>query len=724
MVNFLTKIIVTHCSLSKRNSVRCVLLAALLLAFTAVGEARAEPLTHTLEITLRPDEAMLTGVADLDVSRYAGARASVLLAQKAAVSVLQVDNHDAQYERDGRSISLDIPKGASTLHMEYACRFADPVEEQPASMDNPGFGVMGSITDKGAFLLSGSDWYPWLPEHGAHYALTVRAPLGMYAVTTGGLMGHADLQNESLSRWDAWSPEDRLPLAAGRWTVRRNDDGPVPVLTYFSRQNEPLSARYLEAASRHLAFFSKLHGAYPFPQFSVVENYFPTGYGFPGFTLLGGRVLALPFIPETSLRHEVAHCWWGNGVLVDWESGNWCEGLTTYVADYLSKEFESPAAALEYRIKNLRNYALVVPPDKDFALDAFTSRSSPATQAVGYGKAMYVFHMLRRRVGDEQFWQTLRQFYADHLFRLTSWADFQQAFAAPELLGQDEAARFFAQWVDRPGAARLSLRATSAKADGGWRVEASVSQQTPGYDLTVPVVVEAATGEKNATVSLAADAERGETVIETTGEPLRMAADPEADIFRRLAPEEVPATVNRLKGSEHLVAVMAKSLPPEARELARWVLISISQETATILAEDAAAHNMPKIAGADMLFFGMPESPELRALVSQTHAGAMYLKGEGLPGAVVPAEADTVFFVDKRAAEDGAVNGAGNGTGELPVTAVIAADGELIPDAYATAARKITHYGTYSYLVFAGGDNLDKGVWPVRTSPMTVQLKE
>ncbi|QJT09151.1 M1 family metallopeptidase [Oceanidesulfovibrio marinus] len=698
-----------------------ILFVALLLVPAVAIEVRAEAPSHTLEIALRPDEAMLTGVADLDVSRYAGARATVLLAQKAAISVMRVDGNNAQYERDGRSLSVDIPKGASSLYIEYACRFDDPVEEQPASMDNPGFGVMGSITDKGAFLLPGSDWYPWLPEHGAHYALTVRAPLGMYAVTTGGLMGHADLQDESLSRWDAWSPEDRLPLAAGWWTMRRNDDGPVPVLTYFTRQNEPLSARYLEATSRHVAFFSKLHGAYPFPQFSVVENYFPTGYGFPGFTLLGGRVLALPFIPETSLRHEVAHCWWGNGVLVDWERGNWCEGLTTYVADYLSKELESQAAALEYRIKNLRNYALVVPPDKDFALDAFTSRTSPATQAVGYGKAMYVFHMLRRRVGDEAFWQTLRQFYADHLFQLTSWSDFQQAFAAPELLGPDGAARFFAQWVDRPGAARLALSAKSAKSDGGWRVETGVSQQKPGYDLTVPVVVETADGKTNATITLPADGDRGEAVLETKAEPLRAEADPEANIFRRLAPEEVPATVNRLKGSENLVAILAESLPPEARKLAQWVLVSLSQGRAVILAEDEAVQDMQKTAGEDVLFFGMPESPELRALISQTHAGAVYLMGEGLPGAAVPAEADTVFFVDKR---DGADNATVNAAGELPVTAMLAAGGELIPDAFTTAARKITHYGTYSYLVFAGGDNLGKGVWPVRISPMTVQLKE
>jgi hypothetical protein len=33
-------------------------------------------------------------------------------------------------------------------------------------------------------------------------------------------------------------------------------------------------------------------------------------------------------------------------------------------------------------------------------------------------------------------------------------------------------------------------------------------------------------------------------------------------------------------------------------------------------------------------------------------------------------------------------------------------------------ARKITHYGKYSYLAFQSGNNRDKGVWAVEKSPL------
>jgi hypothetical protein len=76
----------------------------------------------------------------------------------------------------------------------------------------------------------------------------------------------------------------------------------------------------------------------------------------PSFTLLGDQVIRLPFILDTSYGHEILHNWWGNGVFVDIARGNWCEGLTTYGADYLYKEQQSEAEARDYRRTSLQGY--------------------------------------------------------------------------------------------------------------------------------------------------------------------------------------------------------------------------------------------------------------------------------------------------------------------------------------------------------------------------------
>ena len=103
--------------------------------------------------------------------------------------------------------------------------------------------------------------------------------------------------------------------------MRERREGPLVAQTYFTSANQDLAPAYLDAVIRYLKLYSELFGPYPFPKFAVVENFFPTGYGFPSYTLLGSTILRLPFILSTSLGHEIAHCWWGNGVQVDYESG-------------------------------------------------------------------------------------------------------------------------------------------------------------------------------------------------------------------------------------------------------------------------------------------------------------------------------------------------------------------------------------------------------------------
>jgi hypothetical protein len=163
----------------------------------------------------------------------------------------------------------------------------------------------------------------------------------------------------------------------------------------------------------------------------------------PNLTYLGRDVIKLPFIRATSLGHEVLHNWWGNGVYPDWQTGNWSEGLTTFLADYAYKEDEGERAAREMRLGWLRDYA-AVPADADTPLKDFTSRQHGIASIIGYNKAAMVFLMLRDRIGREAFERGLRLFWERHRFKTASWADLEQAFSAAA--GESQSA-FFRQWV-------------------------------------------------------------------------------------------------------------------------------------------------------------------------------------------------------------------------------------------------------------------------------------
>jgi len=104
------------------------------------------------------------------------------------------------------------------------------------------------------------------------------------------------------------------------------------------------------------------------------------------------------------------------------DHGNWCEGLTTYLADHRYEEQKGKGS--EYRKQLLVNYAAYVNEKNETTLREFPEQVGPCFRVPsGYGKSAMVFHMLRTMTGDEQFFAALKQFIAEQQFRTASWDD-------------------------------------------------------------------------------------------------------------------------------------------------------------------------------------------------------------------------------------------------------------------------------------------------------------
>jgi hypothetical protein len=352
---------------------------------------------------------------------------ALALSRNAAVENVAAGKKDLAFTFAGGTLRVALPPdlpggGVLSLTVSYRASFRDHVPEDPVNTEDPSYGVRATIREKGTFLSNSAGWYPEIPGSRPVFRIRVEGPAGYEAVTAGRLVRRETEGPFTRSEWETRMPLGGLSLSAGPYRVREEAAGETKLYTYFYPGSDALSETYLAAAARYLALYRELFGPYPFEKFAVVENFFPTGYGFPSYTLLGSTVVRLPFIVKTSLGHEVAHSWWGNGVRVDYQKGNWSEGLTTYVADYLYKERASVEEGREYRRKMLRDYATLVTPGEDFPLRSFTSRDSPASRAVGYGKGAMVFHMARRLAGEDAFWKGMREVVREKMFREASWA--------------------------------------------------------------------------------------------------------------------------------------------------------------------------------------------------------------------------------------------------------------------------------------------------------------
>jgi aminopeptidase N len=670
-----------------------------------VASAAALEVEHRLEIELLPAAHMLTGRDALHIR--VDDRRKLVFALSDSVAQLRVDvdgkPRTFKFTNSELEVPLEPDERDRTLEVviTYEASFNDPVPTAPLNTDNPGFGVTASITPAGTFLLAGAGWYPDLIDGKDTFPLLrVKAPEGVLAVTSGLSLGHATRDGATFSEWRIDKPLRGLALSAAAYGVQERKIGDIVAATYFLPHSQDLSAAYLDAVAAYLELYSELFGPYPFPKFAVVENFFPTGYGFPSYTLLGSTVLRLPFIRSTSLGHEIAHCWWGNGVFVDYEQGNWSEGLTTYVSDYLYKERESAAAAKDYRLQALRNFTTLVTPAKDFPLSRFTGRVDTATQAVGYDKGMMVFHMLRKAIGEEAFWGALRDVYRERLFQTTAWDDLRRAF---EKRAQRSLEAFFDQWVNRKGAPRIYLAEVRRdRATDGWKVTGRLAQEKPFFHAEFDLAVDG--DDRHVFRRVALSAESTSFEVAAASEPAQIVVDPDFDVLRRLDPSEIPPTVNALKSSASSLLVVCDTAAGGGQKVADTLVETLGLKNYVIAPETQVAENRFK--GQDVILVGYPRATEWLTTVP----AFLRLNKEGFSfGGEPGSNLGEVFFgVFANPYDPGRVLAV-----LLPIDS---------PEA-ASLAAKIPHYGRYSYLIFREGRNRDKGTWEPADSPLRHRWK-
>ena len=594
-----------------------------------------------------------------------------------------------------RQHTIDPPAGGwpttTAVEIEYAGAIYDSLQAPDVAYAR-GFEITAGLIDpRGAFLTSESFWVPWTSEERFTFRLRTELRDGWHSMSQGTRVEHTTDDGVNISVWEETHPQELVYLVAGPYVIRERMHGDVALYTYtYGNTSEDLANTYLEGADRYLDLYGEMYGPYPFEKWAMVENWWQTGFGMPSFTLLGDRVIRLPFIVNTSYGHEILHCWWGNGVYVAYEHGNWSEGLTAYGADYLYKTWESEASAREHRRNQLVGYLdFASQPGRDFPLSEFTERRDFGTQAIGYGKAMMVFHMLERELGSADFQAGLQHFYSTHTFEPSSWQDLEDSF---EHVSGRELDTWFEQWVQWTGAPELELGLPEREDDGTWTVR--LTQSEPAYELVVPVRV--TTPERSFVVDI--DMSTTDHLVVLPADATHVAVDPDWHLFRRVHREEIPPTLSQGLGAERSLVVIGSDQP--------WIMAdalrSLAQEWAAnqdMVIVDEAELDPAQIGDRGLFLFGRGKWTE-RALEAATRAF-----GEE-PAQLVEAidrERDSLVYV-VRDPDDG----------ERAWTVFLPEDAQVC----AAIGRKIPHYSKYSWLRFDERENVGKGTWTVFDSPL------
>ncbi|RUM33375.1 MAG: hypothetical protein DSY58_09285 [Desulfobulbus sp.] len=531
-----------------------------------------------------------------------------------------------------------------------------------------GHGADNLITPKG-IALTGL-WHP-IPDRDIVFSLKAELPAGFSGITEANRLTIQTTGHKRILRASAPQPLRSINFAAGPYRVHSRKVGATTLYTYFFAEDAKLSREYLRQAERYIRYYEQLIGPFPYERYSLVENRLPTGYGMPGFTLLGQAVIRLPFIKDTSLGHEILHSWFGNSLQND-DSGNWCEGLTTSLADlhFAGKQ----GRAKWYRKNQILRYQALIHKDNlitlaDFQHGGDSQPMARKMRAIGYDKGSMFFHMLRREVGDKAFFKTLKLLYKKYKFTRVGWAEIETLFSREA--GQD-LTRFFGQWLLRNDIPDISIRDINIEQDNGSSIVSFtlVQKNKHPYLLKIPIIIETLNGSSRQIIQVTSQNEKIDLLVDSL--PTALHLDPEYDLMRTLTSKELPPAWIRFLGAEQKTVVLPGT---SALEPYLPLMATLEQQGCKLVPADEIKNS--DLNHGSFVFLG--ESRHIQGLFAQTE------------------HAPRGFTLDVR----------NNPLARGEVMVLISSESS---QETSKIVHKLNHYGKYSFLHFLDGKIREKKI--------------
>ena len=274
---------------------------------------------------------------------------------------------------------------------------------------------------------------------------------------------------------------------------------PAPPLTLNVIANPRQAGRgraFADRAASIIEFYGSLIGEAPYPSFTLAltESELPGGHSPAYFAILNQPLPLTPVVWRNDpvafegygpyfLAHEIAHQWWGQAV-----------GWKNYHEQWLSEGFSQYFAALyaardrgdevfRSMLRQMRRWAIEQSDQGPVYLGyrlGHIRNDGRVFRALVYNKGAMVLHMLRQMLGDDRFFDGIRQFYGTWKFRKAGTDDFR---AAMEKAAGVDLKAFFDGWIYSSAVPELQF--TSTVAPG----EARVRFEHRGAILPTPVTV-------------------------------------------------------------------------------------------------------------------------------------------------------------------------------------------------------------------------------------------
>ncbi|KAA9333790.1 M1 family metallopeptidase [Adhaeribacter soli] len=430
-----------------------------------------------------------------------------------------------------------------------------------------------------------SCWFPTIdsPNEKMTQELYITIEKNFKTLSNGTLIYSKN--NANGTRTDYWKME--LPhapyltmMAIGEFAVVR-DTWKNKDIDYYVEPKYKNSAKGIFGNTPEmLTFFSqKLGVEYPWEKYAqvVVRDYVSgamentSASVFGEFVQLTNREL-LDHSMDEIIAHELFHQWFGDLVTTEsWSNLPLNESLATY-GEYLWFEHKLGVDEADLALNNdLKSYLREAETKQVPLIRYHYQDKEDMFDRHSYQKGSRVMHMLRKYVGDEAFFASLKKYLVENKFKTVEIHNLRLAFE--EVTGED-LNWFFDQWFLQPG--HPQLKVSQQYANGKVILNIQQTQDstfTPIYKLPLKVVVWTNNQKTEHPITITKANQTFE--LPAAAQPQLVLVDAEAQLLGTLQHEKSPAeliyqyyhagkAVPRLQA---LQALTAKTSEPEVQKL-------------------------------------------------------------------------------------------------------------------------------------------------------------
>ena len=305
----------------------------------------------------------------------------------------------------------------------------------------------------------GRHWLPILdhPSDKATSEFIVTAPAHYKVVSNGLLLEESSLDNNTkLTHWKQSVPVSSwlFVLGVADFAVQYVDDfeGKSIQTWVYSKNREAGFYDFKEPTKKVLAFYTKYVGPYAYEKLANIQTPSVNGGMETSSAIFYGEDLVNGKGDERTRNivvHEIAHQWFGNAVTeTTWDDAWLSEGFATfftllyYENEYGQAEFnkriiKAKKAVLDMTVK-MPNFSIVAPR---------TAEKEAVTTGLTYQKGAWFLHMLRNKMGEQNFKKGIQSYYKKFFNANATTDDFR--FEMEKAAGLD-LKTFFKQWLYQP----------------------------------------------------------------------------------------------------------------------------------------------------------------------------------------------------------------------------------------------------------------------------------